>query len=144
MTDSSGTSKNVNIPRRFVPVRNGTAFSGMKQLGDASTWDDELEPYVRWSDYERLTAALAACQTYDYRTLADEVERLEKALALQVEQEAANWRRGEDERNRLRAALVNAEAVMAIVEPRSDKAEYLACLAQIRRQCLGFETILKP
>ena len=93
--------------RRFVPVRNGTAFSGMKQLGDASTWDDELEPYVRWSDYERLTAALATCQTYDYRTLADEVGRLEKALALQVEQEAANWRRGEDERNRLREALEN-------------------------------------
>ena len=36
----------------------------------------------------------------------------------------------------LRAALVNAEAVMAIVEPRSDKTEYLACLAQIR-QCLA-------
>lgn len=52
------TSKSVNIPRRFVPVRNGTAFSGMKQLGDASTWDDELEPYVRWSDYELLRAAL--------------------------------------------------------------------------------------
>lgn len=31
-----------------------------------------------------------------------------------------------------REALDNAEAVMSIVEPRSDKAEYLRCLKQIR------------
>jgi hypothetical protein len=41
----------------------------------------------------------------DNRDLADEIERLNAALALQVKQEAENWRRGEDERNRLREAL---------------------------------------
>lgn len=30
------------------------------------------------------------------------------------------------------AALVYAEAVLSIVEPRSDKAEYLRCLEQVR------------
>ena len=37
------------------------------------------------------------------------------------------------ERDRLREALKWAEAIMSIVEPRSDKAEYLECLAAIRK-----------
>lgn len=41
-----------------------------------------------------------------------------------------------NEAGRMRAALKYAEAVMTIVRPRSDMAEYLACLKQIR-EALG-------
>ena len=37
---------------------------------------DHLLLHEAADEIERLTAALATCQTYDYRTLVDEIERL--------------------------------------------------------------------
>lgn len=54
------------------------------------------------------------------------------ALYRGVEANAAFIVRACNAHDELLAACGNAEAVMSIVEPRSDKAEYLACLAQLR------------
>jgi hypothetical protein len=50
--------------------------------------------------------------------------------------ELIEWAAGEIKR--LRAALVKVEAVMSIVEPRSDKGEYLDALFDVR-EALGFD-----
>ena len=84
MAESNVPSKDV---KQFRPVRNGTAFMGMKLIGSPAVWDDEHEPYVRLSDYANASARA------DFNF--DENERLRTCLALQVEQEAKNWLRGE-------------------------------------------------
>lgn len=80
----------------------------------------------------RAGARLEHCDLTLMGDAADEIERLRASLALQVEQEAKNWWRGDDERDRLRAALVRAETVMMIIEPRNNKAQYLDALALVR------------
>jgi len=48
MTDSTPV-------RRWTPVRNGTAFMGMRSVGYDAVWDD-ANAYVREDDFDRLQA----------------------------------------------------------------------------------------
>ena len=67
------TSKGRNTCAHFAPHGSGILQAGYAMM-------DAYKDKCWWCEIERLTAAVAACQTYDYRTLADEIERLRVAL----------------------------------------------------------------
>lgn len=70
--------------------------------------------------------------------ISKKVDILERCRQQAVDYAPTQWKedhicwQAANEIDRLRAALVKAEAVMSIVEPRNDKAEYLAALDAVR------------
>jgi len=93
MTDSSAPSKDVGI----LPFLRRISDRATKHDYDMGTYWNACEDAA--DEIERLTAALAACQTYDYRQIIEESDRLRAALAdhqkfrLCIDLWFKNWRR---------------------------------------------------